>query len=234
MGGFRRLALFVFSLAGLACLAALALPWFGLASDITGELEASQAYILAVEVCLAMTSAWLVVNLVRSIVSRRNDAIEVMDIDGGAITVTKNAVASQAGHIVEALGVGVAKDVEVKAGASGPVRVTVRVTPYESIDVTSEAPVLHDGLVTGLSAMCGERLGAVSVEFLEPQRASSLVEPVDDASDEEPGEEPAEDPTQGAEPETESARTQGAVQASSAEVPGDITIHMGSERGEQA
>ena len=34
--------------------------------------------------------------------------------------------------------------------------------------------MLHAALVRGLSAMCGERLGRVGVEFLEPQHASAL------------------------------------------------------------
>lgn len=188
MGGFRRFVLFVFSLAGILCLAALALPWFGLLGDVLGPLQESDWYVVAVEVCLGMTGAWLVWNLLRSVLSRRDDSISVMSVDGGTITVARVAVASQASHIVEALGVGTASDVDVRAGRRGPVRVRVRVTPYESIDVTSEAPVLHEGLTAGLTAMCGERLGAVDVEFLEPVRPSSLVEalPQDGSGEQDP------------------------------------------------
>ena len=201
MGGLRRFILFVFSLAGIACLAALALPWFGLFPDEIAMLEGLDWYVTAVEVCLAMTAAWLAFELLRSLFSRkRHDAISVMDVDGGAITVTKSAVASQAAHIVEALGVGEARSVDVK------------VTPFESIDVTDEAPTLHEGLVAGLSAMVGEHLGAVNVEFLEPQHASSLV--VLDEQDE--GDEDEADA--GEEP------------ATSFDDTGDITIPMNVER----
>lgn len=215
MGGFRRFVLFVFSLAGIACLAALALPWFGLFPDEIGVLESYDAYIVAVEVCLAMTATWLLFELGRSLFSRRDNAVTVMDIDGGTITVTRSAVASQASHIVEALGLGVAKDVDVSASKRGPVHVVVKVTPYESIDVTSEAPVLHEALVTGLTAMCGERLGTIDVEFLEPQQASSLVVPADEAAGEQDGASTAETPEAPAPDDT-----------------GDITIRMTSERGE--
>lgn len=215
MGGFRRFVLFVFSLAGIACLAALALPWFGLFPDEIGVLESYDAYIVTVEVCLAMTAAWLLFELGRSLFSRRDNAVTVMDIDGGTITVTRSAVASQASHIVEALGLGVAKDVDVSASKRGPVHVVVKVTPYESIDVTSEAPVLHEALVTGLTAMCGERLGAIDVEFLEPQQASSLVVPADEAEGEQDGGSAVEAPEAPAPDDT-----------------GDITIRMTSEGGE--
>lgn len=210
MGGFRRFILFVFSLAGIACLAALALPWFGLFPDEIAMLEGYDWYVMAVEVCLGMTAAWLVFELLRSLLSRkRREAISVMDVDGGAITVTKSAVASQAGHIVEALGVGEARSVDVSASRSGVVRVDVKVTPFESIDVTDEAPTLHEGLVAGLSAMVGEHLGAVNVEFLEPQHASSLVTLEEDEESDE-GDAPA--------------------QGSGADDTGDITIPMNVER----
>lgn len=210
MGGFRRFILFVFSLAGIACLAALALPWFGLFPDEIAMLEGYDWYVTAVEVCLGMTAAWLVFELLCSLLSRkRRDAISVMDVDGGAITVTKSAVASQAGHIVEALGVGEARTVDVSASRSGVVRVDVKVTPFESIDVTDEAPTLHEGLVAGLSAMVGEHLGAVNVEFLEPQHASSLVTLEEDEENDE-----------------ENAPAQG----SGADDTGDITIPMNVER----
>lgn len=210
MGGFRRFILFVFSLAGIACLAALALPWFGLFPDEIAMLEGYDWYVMAVEVCLGMTAAWLFFELLRSLLSsKRRDAISVMDVDGGAITVTKSAVASQAGHIVEALGVGEARSVDVSASRSGVVRVDVKVTPFESIDVTDEAPTLHEGLVAGLSAMVGEHLGAVNVEFLEPQHASSLVTLEEDEESDE-----------------ENAPAQG----SGADDTGDITIPMNVER----
>lgn len=211
MGGFRRFVLFVFSLAGILCLAALALPWFGLLGDVIGPLQESDWYVVAVEVCLGMTGAWLVWNLLRSVLSRRDDSISVMSVDGGTITVARAAVASQASHIVEALGVGTASDVDVRAGRRGPVRVRVRVTPYESIDVTSEAPVLHEGLTAGLTAMCGERLGAVDVEFLEPVRPSSLVEalPQDGSGEQDPV-------------AIESAETGEAVRAAEAVAAGEV------------
>ena len=213
MGGFKRIVLFLFSLAGLFALAMLALPAFGIGeTEISAFLSYDAAYV-ALEVCLGMTAAWLVFNLLRSIFSRRpKAAISVMNIEGGAITVTRNAVASQAGHIVEALGLGIAKDVEVRASKHGIVTVDVHVMPYESVDITSEAPVLHEALVTGLSAMCGECLGDINVEFLEPQRGTSLVVPVEEDD------------------EGEGASEHQSAAAASAESTGDITIPMSVEK----
>ena len=88
--------------------------------------------------------------------------------------------------------------------------------PYESVDITSEAPVLHEALVTGLSAMCGECLGDINVEFLEPQRGTSLVVPVEE-----------DDEGEGAS-ERQSAEAASAV--APAESTGDITIPMSVEK----
>ena len=228
MGGFKRIVLFLFSLAGLFALVMLALPAFGIGeAEISAFLSYDAAYV-ALEVCLGMTAAWLVFNLLRSIFSRRpKAAISVMNIEGGAITVTRNAVASQAGHIVEALGLGIAKDVEVRATKHGVVSIDVHVMPYESVDITSEAPVLHEALVTGLSAMCGECLGDINVEFLEPQRGTSLVVPVEEDDEGEgasehqpavaaPAAAPAEEK---AEPAAEAAPAQEAAEAAPAAEP---------------
>ena len=217
MGGFRRFILFVFSLAG----------WFGLFEVEVTVLESYPAYVMAVEVCLGMTAAWLAFELLRSIFSRRRkEAISVMDVDGGAITVARSAVASQASHIVEELGLGVAKDVSVVA-KHGTVTVGLKVTPYESIGVTEEAPALHEALTCGLSAMVGEHLGSVNVEFLEPQHASSLVAVADedeDGSYEDEGERGAGDAR---EPLVDAKVD---ISARAAQDAGDITIPMHGEK----
>ena len=235
MGGFRRFVLFVFSLAGIACLLALALPWFGLYGDVFATLGEYEAYYVAVEVCLAMTGAWLAWNLLRSLFSRRHDAISVMVIDGGQITVTKSAVASQASHIVEEGGLGLAKSVDVLAGSHGPVRVNVKVTPHQSVDVQHEAPLLHEALVAGLTAMCGERLGEVDIEFLEAEEPRSLVA---DATYEEearegggPASAPSAELAATALPKPVPAGAE-APRPADADTTGDITIPMRGEREE--
>lgn len=224
MGGFKRFLLFVFSLAGLACIAILGMPWFGYGTENVINLIYIPTFWVVLEVLIAMTVLFLVFNLGRALFSRRaKDTINVMSINGGEITVTKAAVASQAGHIVEALGVGTAKDVALESGKNGVVDVHAKVLPYESIDVTAEAPVVHDALVTGLSAMCGEKLGVVSVEFLAPQHGSSLVEL--DTSDDVSA-------SAGTASEATSAAPSDAAPLDAADATGDITIPMRTEKSE--
>lgn len=237
MNGFKRLMLFVFSLAGLVCLAILGMPWFGYGGKQLGKLIYVDGFWVLLEVTLVMTVCFLVFNLGRALFSRkRTDTIKVMNIEGGEVSVTKTAVSSQAGHIVKALGVGTAKSVEVSVNKkSGMVDIATTVLPYESIDVTAEAPILHDALVTGLGAMCGEKLGNVSVGFLEPEHGSSLVEFDESGED-------AQASAEGAAPVAEAAgvaAADAATAVSAAGVPapapadsGDITIPMRSEKSE--
>lgn len=228
MGGFRRFVLFLFSLTGLLCIAILGIPWFGYGTRQISNLIYLEGFWVVLEVTVAMTVCFLVFNLGRALFSRkRNDTIKVMSLDGGEITVTKSAVASQVTHIVEALGLGTTKDVSVEDAKDGTVTVDAKIVPQDSIDITSEAPVLHDALVTGLGAMCGEKLGKVSIEFLEPKHGSSLVVPVP----EEP-EVPKSAP-QSAVEEKPLEEVSGPVDTTDAtDATGDITIPIRTEKSE--
>ena len=68
-------------------------------------------------------------------------------------------------------------DVIVTSGRRGSVDVHVKVLPYNSLDVMAKGPELHDRLVRELSALCGDRLDRVSVEFLEAQQPRSVTQP---------------------------------------------------------
>lgn len=237
MSGFKRVVLFLYAVVGLLCLAALALPWFGVFQPQVEQLSRLPWYSNVVQALLAVTAFGLVVTLLRSLVSRKVRAIEVMDIDGGLITVTRDAVASQASHIVEEDGLRSAKDVSVRARRRGPVDVLVKVRPFESVDITREAPVLHAELVEGLAAMCGDRLGEVGIEYLEPQRPST-IDPDDESAGVAPG---SVDGASVAPPRAEAAAEEPSVsegESGSASAPtvapadatGDITIPMRAER----
>ena len=71
MGGFKRLCLAVWSLAGVFTLAALGLTWAGPWTDVAGALMVINEYWMALEVCFCITAAGLVVTLLRALFSRR-------------------------------------------------------------------------------------------------------------------------------------------------------------------
>ena len=169
MGGFKRFCMFVFGLAGLLGVIALALTWVGPWTAQASALMSVENYFYAVEVCVAIALVIMLVVLLRAIFARSVRTIEVTTVNGGTISVSRDAIASQATHIVEADGTCSADRVDVKAKKSGHVRVHVRVLPHETVDVVAKGAELHDELVRGLASVCGDKVDCVSLEFVEPE-----------------------------------------------------------------
>ncbi|QOY60300.1 alkaline shock response membrane anchor protein AmaP [Thermophilibacter immobilis] len=169
MSGFKRLCMVVFVLADLCALAALALTWYGPWTGVASALLNVGGYALAVLVCLAVSVLGLVILLARALFVRKVRTVEVATVDGGTISVTRDAIAAQASHIVEADGTCTASRVRVDAKPRGRVRVHVRVLPRETVDVVLKGAELHEELLSGLAAVCGDTVEDVSLEFVEPE-----------------------------------------------------------------
>ena len=130
MNGFKRFCLIVFSLAGLLTLTALALPWVGPWTAQAKGLLANGIYFTALEVLFCITALGLVVLLFRAILARKNKKnILVTSVDGGQITVSRDAIASQAAHIIEEDGTFTAVRVDVDARKRSKIKVHARVLP---------------------------------------------------------------------------------------------------------
>ncbi len=188
MGGFKRLCLALWSLASAFVLIALGLTWVGPWRDVMSALMCVDAWFYAVEICFAVAMLGIVVTLFRALFSRRVRTVEVVTVDGGVISVAKEAIASQAAHVVEADGTCVASKVSVAAKPRGHVRVHVRVTPRESVDVVEKGAELHTELVAGLAAVCGDKVENVSLEFVTPESVrmaapAPVGEDTEDAAD---------------------------------------------------
>lgn len=182
MSGFKRLCKVVFALSGMFCLGALGLTWMGPWRDVASALMVVDAYWYALQACAAITVLGLVVSLFQGLFSRKVRTVEVATVDGGAISVTREAIASQAEHIVEADGTCTAAKVRVDAKPRGHVRVHVRVLPHETLDVVVKGAQLHEELLQGLAAVCGNTVERVSLEFIEP-RSYAEAAAADEAAD---------------------------------------------------
>lgn len=185
MRGLKRLCTVVFVLADAFVLAALALTWYGPWTDAAMALLYLEPYALAVLACLVVSGVGLLVLLVRALFGgRRVRTVEVATVDGGVISVTRDAIAAQASHIVEADGTCAAARVHVDAKPRGHVRVHVRVLPRQTVDVVAKGAELHTELVDGLAAVCGDTVENVSLEFVEPESVTvSLAEVEEPAAD---------------------------------------------------
>ena len=148
----KRLCTAACSLAALFALAAFGLTWYGPWTGRASALFSVCAY-----------------SLVRALLSRRTRTVEVARVDGGSITVTRDAIAAQAAHVVEADGTCVADRVRVDAKPHGDVRVHVRVLPRRPMDVVARGTQLHHELLEGLAVVCGSTVRSVGVEFVQPE-----------------------------------------------------------------
>lgn len=183
MGVFKRLCLLVFGIAGLAALAALCLPWVGPWTTEAASLIYEDWYFQVLQVLVLITGVGLLVCLLRALFTRNRKTVMVSREGGDQITVTRDAIASQARHVVEDDGRFVAKRVRVKAKKRGHVRVSVRVQPTRTVDVVAAGSELHDRLVAGLMTVCGDNVDSVGIEFLEADEyEGEEVEPLTDDS----------------------------------------------------
>ena len=170
MSGLKRLCTVIFVLACAFSLAAFALTWFGPWTAEVSALFNLEPFAIAVVACLAVSALGLLVLLARALFARRTvRTVEIAAVDGGVISVTRDAIAAQASHIVEADGTLTAARVRVDAKARGHVRVHVRVLPHETVDVVAKGAELHEDLMDGLAIVCGDKVEDVSLEFVEPE-----------------------------------------------------------------
>ena len=200
MGWFKRLCLIVFGLVGLCALAALCLPWVGPWTAEARALIADDTYFNALAGAVGNTGAGLLFCLLRALFAPRNrKSVVISALDGGQITVTRTAIASQARHIVERDGTCLASATRVRAKKRGHVRVSVRVTPLHALNVVEKGAELHDELVSGLATICDDKLEEVSLDFTDPQ---DFEEPGDDYEERylRPSDAPAAEEARGEDP----------------------------------
>ena len=172
MNWFKRLCLLVFSLAGLASLAALALTWVGpwqvQARSYMFELNWYYWAVLALSGILALG---LLLCLLRALFAPRNPRETLIaEVEGGKITVTRSAIVSQTKHIIETDGSCIASSVHVRMRKRGHVRVNVRVRPRYPIDVVAGGADLYARLDEGLAMVCGQSVESINIVYLEPER----------------------------------------------------------------
>lgn len=165
MGFFKRLCLFVFGLGGLLALTALVLPWYGPWTVEATAFLGVDEYYMAVEVLVLITALGCLICLLRSIFKRNRKVVIVSQRDGDQITVSRDAISSQATHVIEEDGTFKAKRVNVWAKKRGHVRVYARVQPQMTVDTVRAGEELHDKLVAGLTTVCGDNVDSVDLEF---------------------------------------------------------------------
>lgn len=184
MNRFKRFCYIIYVLASTFVLLALGLTCYGPWTQQALQLLYLKPYLIAFNCSLIISVFGLFVVLSRALFTRKVTRLTVETVDGGTISVTKEAIASQAAHIVEEDGTCIAHRVNVQISKVNTVAVQVDVLPKETVDVTRKGPELHGALEKGLATVCGSCVSGINLSFVKPQSFSSKENEVKTAIDE--------------------------------------------------
>lgn len=171
MGGFKRLCLFIFGVAGLCALVALSLTWVGPWTTQARSMLEIKWYFTALEVCVCISGIGLLACILAALFAPRAPKESVIaEVPGGQITVTRAAVVAQTRHVIEEDGTCEAASVHVRMQKRGRVKVNARVRPRRPVDVIEKGAELYADLEEGLAKVCGESVESIDIVFTEPDQ----------------------------------------------------------------
>lgn len=177
MNWFKRLCLFAFGLMGLFALCVLSLSWVGPWTAQVRSLLVNHLFFAVLEVCVCACAFGLLIAVLVALFYPRNPKETIVaEVEGGNITVARQAIVSQVRHIIESDGQCKATSIRVAVRRRGNVRVDVRVKPHVPINVVKYGEELYQKLESGLKEVCGESLKSVNVVFAEPQRIGAQAQ----------------------------------------------------------
>lgn len=204
MSGFKRFCYILYVFASAFVFLALALTWFGPWTYQATNLLFTKPYLIVLNACAAISIFGLVVILFRALFIRKTVKLTVTTVEGGTISVTKDAISSQAAHIIEEDGTCLAHRVNVQISKNNSVAVQIDILPKEPVDVTVKGPELYSALQSGLAIVCGPCVSSINLSFIKPssfspkdEEGSSLLQskeiaPEPENVEEHPYEQPSE------------------------------------------
>lgn len=172
MSGFKRFCYILYVFASAFVFLALALTWFGPWTYQATNLLFTKPYLIVLNACAAISIFGLVVILFRALFIRKTVKLTVTTVEGGTISVTKDAISSQAAHIIEEDGTCLAHRVSVQISKNNSVAVQIDILPKEPVDVTVKGPELYNALQTGLAIVCGPCVSSINLSFIKPSSFS--------------------------------------------------------------
>lgn len=208
MSGFKRFCLIVFALAGTASLVGLALTCFGPWTEAAYDLLLNNVYLAVLQVCMLITIVGFIVCFLSGLFSKKVCSLTVTTVDGGTISVTRDAIVSQAKNAIEAEGMCSCDRVRVIISRNNTVQVAVWVLPQEPLNIVEVGPLLHSRLEDQLAAVCGDKVTSIDISFVEgahfsPHEEEVREEPVDSSDEITTAMEPSHQPAVVTEPSSE-------------------------------
>ncbi|WP_028264012.1 alkaline shock response membrane anchor protein AmaP [Atopobium fossor] len=183
MSGFKRFCLFIYSLSGLLLFAVDALTFASPWADQLSTLLLIPEYTYVLGTLAAFTVLGLLATFITSLVGHAKTAVVVAQTDTGDITVSRDAIASQAAYIVAAAGDARARDVYVTINRNNKVDVFIKVIPFASMNVVTRGPELMEQLTSNLALLCGEHLGSVHISYMDAKEPAVLVKNDEDSAE---------------------------------------------------
>jgi hypothetical protein len=181
MSFLKKLCMTLWFLATVFAAAALGLTLYGPYVIQARRLFANTYYSYAVQICLAISLIGALIMWISALAKRKGPNALVIDEDEGTLTVTRDAIASQARYLTEEDGSCEATRVTVTEGKQGDVNVSITLRPHYSLSVVTRGPELQEKLKEGLTQLCGDKIGLLNIEFLAPEEPDQIKE--DDTSD---------------------------------------------------
>lgn len=185
MGIFKRICMLIYSLAGFVLFAAFLIST---QANMTPLAQYVMSYALVRHVlplCGAILFCGCVIIFLRAVFTRNRRVVIITKTKDNQITVSKNAIISQATHVIEEDGRFRVISIYCKMRKYGHIRLTVRTQPLCTEDLIAAGQELHDRLMQGLVVVVGNNVDAIKIEF---SRAGSYAQTFeDDFRDDESG-----------------------------------------------
>lgn len=175
MNGFKRFCLIVFSLLGLLVVAFGIAWWFGPWATQLSTLFALDWFAFLAEALVVIGFVGFICLFIAGVRAKKPKDIEVINEDGDRVSIARSAVASQATYLAEADGLCLVTKVVVDTRHRERVDVALWIQPYHSLDVQAEAQALQESLRRGLTILIGDRLGSLTLRFLEPRQTADIT-----------------------------------------------------------
>jgi len=180
MGKLRRFLYILYVLAGTAALLLLMAPWYGPWQEqaraclqrvpntrLASPLFWSNLYWGGLFVALFISAVGLLVILIRAITApSARKTVQIAQLEGGAITMGTDAIASQLRHILDDEGSCETVKVRVDTRGRDRVRIFASLRPYQVQSVAALGDELQALLYTRLNEFSGGAVESISLNFL--------------------------------------------------------------------
>ena len=151
---------------------ALALTWFGPWTHQATNLLFTKPYLIALNACAAISIFGLVVVLFRALFIRKTVKLTVATVEGGTISVTKDAISSQAAHIIEEDGTCLAHRVNVQISKNNSCRLYRLIFSLKSLLMSLQRALSSITLFSLVLLSCADLVFLASI-FLSSSQVPS-------------------------------------------------------------